>query len=201
MKLQQFSLRGLFLLLGLAGAGLGWWRVTLPREPIDLSADDLKVTLNPQKPFTVDLLPRRVRNLAGYRGRIEGFIYGGSVFGKEFTEFILSTEPPLMTYGSVNQPDSVVAVRLQSDSSASYTTRPVIVTGVLRFEECRAYDKELVLFYRLDDASLEPTALGKAVTCPTSFSPFTPAEEPRPQGQSFSPHHHAHDRLDSEVRL
>jgi hypothetical protein len=156
MKLQQFSLRGLFLLLGLVGVGLGWWRATLPQEPIDLTADDLKVTLDPQKPFSVDLLPRRLRNLEGYRVSIEGFVSPG--FQKRFTEFLLNTEPPLMTYGGLPTPDSVVAVRLHGDRSESYTARAVVVTGVLRFEEYRA-DKDLFLFYRLDDASLEPTTL------------------------------------------
>jgi hypothetical protein len=156
MKLSQFSLCGLFLLLGLVGVGLGWWPATLPQEPIDLSADDLNVPLDPQQPFTAELLPPRLRNLEGYRVRIVGFVTPG--FGKQFTQFLLNTEPPLMTYGGFPPPDTVVAVQLQPDRSASYTPRPVVVTGVLRFEEYRA-DKELVLFYRLNEASLEPTTL------------------------------------------
>lgn len=152
LRLKQFNLRGLFLFLALVGVGLGWWRATLPREPIDLSADDLKVPLDPQQPFTVDLLPPRLRDLQGYRVRIGGFVTPG--FARQFTQFLLNTEPPPMTYGGLPRPDTVVAVQLQPDLSAAYTGRPVVVTGVLRFEEYRA-DKQLVLFYRLDDASLE----------------------------------------------
>ena len=61
-----------------------------------------------------------------------------------------------MTYGGIPSPDSIIAVQLESDGSAAYTTRPVAVTGVLHFEEYRA-DNDLVLFYRLNDASLKPT--------------------------------------------
>lgn len=154
MKLSQCSLRGLFLLLGLVGVGLGWWRATRPQEPIDLSADDLKVPLDPQQPFTADLLPPRLRNLEGYWVRIHGFVTPG--FQNQFTEFVLSTDPPPMTYGGFPPPDRVVAVQLRSDSPGAYTVRPVVVTGVLRFEEYRI-DKELLLFYRLNDAAMEPT--------------------------------------------
>ena len=153
MKLAQVSLRGLFLLVALVAIGLGWWRAIAAQAPINLSADDLKFRLDPHKPFTADLLPRRVQRLEGCRVRISGYMDGGSFRKKAMPNFVLATDL-FMTYGPL-PPDVVVAVELQPETTAAFTTRAVSVTGTFRIRELRGYNDDLALIYWLEDAVVE----------------------------------------------
>ena len=51
--------------------------------------------------------------------------------------------------------DVVVAVELQPETTATFTTRPVSVTGTFRIREFRGYNDELALIYWLEDAVVE----------------------------------------------
>jgi len=125
-----------------------------PAAPRDISFDDLKLDLKKGDPFSRDLLPSRVTALETTRIRIRGYILP-SFQQTGLTQFVLVRDNMECCFGPGALLHDCVVVRMKPGKTASFSIRPVAVTGTFRVEELRGPDGRHLAIYALDGEAVE----------------------------------------------
>lgn len=115
----------------------------------DLSFDDVKLEMERGDPFSTDLIPKRVTSLDGSRIRIRGYILP-SFQQTGLTHFVLVRDNMECCFGPGAMLHDCIVVRMLPGRSASFSVRPVAVTGTFRLEELRAPDGTYLAIYAMD---------------------------------------------------
>ncbi len=121
-------------------------------EPISFA--DLDCMMQPDIVFREWMLSERARELNGRRVRIGGFIRPDDRL-RSIQEFILlkNTE---CKFGPGGEADHLIMVKLTDGVTASYTEKPLEVTGTLRIEIVTGGDGNTWAIYELAGESVEP---------------------------------------------
>ena len=125
-----------------------------PAAPRDISFDDIKLDLKKGDPFSRDLLPARVTALETTRIRIRGYILP-SFQQTGLTQFVLVRDNMECCFGPGALLHDCVVVRMKPGKTASFSIRPVAVTGTFRVEELRGPDGRHLAIYALDGEAVE----------------------------------------------
>ena len=125
-----------------------------PAAPRDISFDDIKLELKKGDPFSRDLLPTRVTALETTRIRIRGYILP-SFQQTGLTQFVLVRDNMECCFGPGALLHDCVVVRMKPGKTASFSIRPVAVTGTFRVEELRGPDGRHLAIYALDGEAVE----------------------------------------------
>ncbi|MCX7430918.1 MAG: hypothetical protein NTY17_07950 [Planctomycetia bacterium] len=125
-----------------------------PAAPRDISFDDIKLDLKKGDPFSRDLLPARVTALETTRIRIRGYILP-SFQQTGLTQFGLVRDNMECCFGPGALLHDCVVVRMKPGKTASFSIRPVAVTGTFRVEELRGPDGRHLAIYALDGEAVE----------------------------------------------
>ena len=125
-----------------------------PAAPRDISFDDIKLDLKKGDPFSRDLLPARVTALETTRIRIRGYILP-SFQQTGLTQFVLVRDNMECCFGPGALLHDCVVVRMKPGKTASFSIRPVGVTGTFRVEELRGPDGRHLAIYALDGEAVE----------------------------------------------
>jgi hypothetical protein len=120
----------------------------------DISFDDIKLDLKKGDPFSRDLLPKRVTALETSRVRIRGYILP-SFQQTGLTQFVLVRDNMECCFGPGALLHDCVVVRMIPGKTASFSIRPVAVTGTFRVEELRGPDGRHLAIYALDGEAVE----------------------------------------------
>ena len=122
--------------------------------PRDISFDDIKLELKKGDPFSRDLLPTRVTALETTPIRIRGYILP-SFQQTGLTQFVLVRDNMECCFGPGALLHDCVVVRMKPGKTASFSIRPVAVTGTFRVEELRGPDGRHLAIYALDGEAVE----------------------------------------------
>jgi hypothetical protein len=125
-----------------------------PTAPRDISFDDIKLDLKKGDPFSRDLLPTRVTALETTPIRIRGYILP-SFQQTGLTQFVLVRDNMECCFGPGALLHDCVVVRMKPGKTASFSIRPVAVTGTFRVEELRGPDGRHLAIYALDGEAVE----------------------------------------------
>ena len=125
-----------------------------PAAPRDISFDDIKLDLKKGDPFSRDLLPTRVTALETTPIRIRGYILP-SFQQTGLTQFVLVRDNMECCFGPGALLHDCVVVRMKPGKTASFSIRPVAVTGTFRVEELRGPDGRHLAIYALDGEAVE----------------------------------------------
>ena len=125
-----------------------------PAAPRDISFDDIKLDLMKGDPFSRDLLPTRVTALETTPIRIRGYILP-SFQQTGLTQFVLVRDNMECCFGPGALLHDCVVVRMKPGKTASFSIRPVAVTGTFRVEELRGPDGRHLAIYALDGEAVE----------------------------------------------
>lgn len=125
-----------------------------PAAPRDISFDDIKLDLKKGDPFSRDLLPARVTALETTRIRIRGYILP-SFQQTGLTQFVLVRDNMECCFGPGALLHDCVVVRMKPGKTASFSIRPVAVTGTFRVEELRGPDGRHLAIYTLNGEAVE----------------------------------------------
>jgi len=125
-----------------------------PAAPRDISFDDIKLDLKKGDPFSRDLLPTRVTALESTPIRIRGYILP-SFQQTGLTQFVLVRDNMECCFGPGALLHDCVVVRMKPGKTASFSIRPVAVTGTFRVEELRGPDGRHLAIYALDGEAVE----------------------------------------------
>jgi hypothetical protein len=136
MKVAQFNLRALFVLLLVVGMALGWW-VNRDTKPVALKFDDFAAKLKRNEGFDVDKhIPAKIRKLNGQRVRIKGYIHPSVFTQHGIRRFVLQSADEQMraTFGPSPPLDSIILVEMAKDHAISFHTRPIAIEGELNLD-------------------------------------------------------------------
>jgi len=125
-----------------------------PAARRDISFDDIKLDLKKGDPFSRDLLPTRVTALESTPIRIRGYILP-SFQQTGLTQFVLVRDNMECCFGPGALLHDCVVVRMKPGKTASFSIRPVAVTGTFRVEELRGPDGRHLAIYALDGEAVE----------------------------------------------
>jgi hypothetical protein len=125
-----------------------------PAAPRDISFDDIKLDLKKGDPFSRDLLPTRVTALEMTPIRIRGYILP-SFQQNGLTQFVLVRDNMECCFGPGALLHDCVVVRMKTGKTASFSIRPVAVTGTFRVEELRGPDGRHLAIYALDGEDVQ----------------------------------------------
>jgi hypothetical protein len=125
-----------------------------PAAPRDISFDDIKLDLKKGEPFSRDLLPTRVTALETTPIRIRGYILP-SFQQTGLTQFVLVRDNMECCFGPGALLHDCVLVRMKPGKTASFSIRPVAVTGTFRVEELRGPDGKHLAIYALDGEEVQ----------------------------------------------
>jgi hypothetical protein len=125
-----------------------------PAAPRDISFDDIKLDLKKGDPFSRDLLPTRVTALETTPIRIRGYILP-SFQQTGLTQFVLVRDNMECCFGPGALLHDCVVVRMKPGKTASFSIRPVAVTGTFRVEELRGPDGKHLAIYALDGEDVQ----------------------------------------------
>jgi len=125
-----------------------------PAAPRDISFDDIKLDLKKGDPFSRDLLPTRVTSLETTTIRIRGYILP-SFQQAGLTQFVLVRDNMECCFGPGALLHDCVVVRMKPGKTASFSIRPVAVTGTFRVEELRGPDGRHLAIYALDGEDVQ----------------------------------------------
>jgi len=125
-----------------------------PATRRDISFDDIKLDLKKGDPFSRDLLPTRVTALETTPIRIRGYILP-SFQQTGLTQFVLVRDNMECCFGPGALLHDCVVVRMKPGKTASFSIRPVAVTGTFRVEELRGPDGRHLAIYALDGEAVE----------------------------------------------
>jgi hypothetical protein len=125
-----------------------------PATPRDISFDDIKLDLKKGDPFSRDLLPARVTALETTPIRIRGYILP-SFQQTGLTQFVLVRDNMECCFGPGALLHDCVLVRMKPGKTASFSIRPVAVTGTFRVEELRGPDGRHLAIYALDGEDVQ----------------------------------------------
>ena len=117
--------------------------------PREITFDDIKLEMEKGAPFTRDLLPARVTNLAGTAIRIRGYILP-SFQQTGLTQFVLVRDNQECCFGPGAALHDCVVVRMRPGKTADFSIRPVAVAGTFKIDELRAPDGSHLAIYALD---------------------------------------------------
>jgi len=120
----------------------------------DVSFDDIKLDMQKGDPFSRDLLPSRVTSLEGTPIRIRGYILP-SFQQTGLTQFVLVRDNMECCFGPGALLHDCVVVRMKPGKTASFSIRPVAVTGTFRVDELRGPDGRHLAIYALDGEAVE----------------------------------------------
>jgi len=115
----------------------------------DITFDDIKFEMQKGDPFTRDLLSKRVTSLESQRIRIRGYILP-SFQQSGLTQFVLVRDNMECCFGPGAALYDCIVVRMIPGKTASFSIRPVAVSGVFRVEELRGPDQTHLAIYTLD---------------------------------------------------
>ncbi len=124
-----------------------------PRQPREITFDDIKLEMPKGDPFTRDLLPERVTALEQERVRIRGYILP-SFQQSGLTQFVLVRDNQECCFGPGAALHDCIVVRMQPGGTADFSIRPVAVAGRFRIEELRGPDGKHLAIYALDGESV-----------------------------------------------
>lgn len=172
---MRYRLRTLLILLAVAAGCAPTPPVAQRQTPIvrkEPSAEpltalewaDLDFQVQDRERFDVAQLPDRVRRLEGTRVQVRGYFHEAT-HSLECNQFLLVGEinarATTTKFGPLpieNLPlHQLAAVKMVDGRTASFTSRPVTVTGRLTFDVYR-FDGRVVLVYRILADAVEPTA-------------------------------------------
>ncbi len=122
--------------------------------PRDISFDDVKLDMQKGDPFSRDLLPARVTALENTRVRIRGFILP-SFQQTGLTQFVLVRDNLECCFGPGAALHDCVVVRMAPGRTASFSIRPVAVTGRFRVDELRGPDGRHLAIYALEGEQVQ----------------------------------------------
>jgi hypothetical protein len=125
-----------------------------PTAPRDISFDDIKLDLKKGDPFSRDLLPTRVTSLETTPIRIRGYILP-SFQQTGLTQFVLVRDNMECCFGPGALLHDCVVVRMKPGKTATFSIRPVAVTGTFRVDELRGPDGRHLAIYALDGEAVE----------------------------------------------
>jgi len=120
----------------------------------DISFDDIKLDMQKGDAFSRDLLPSRVTSLEGTPIRIRGYILP-SFQQTGLTQFVLVRDNMECCFGPGALLHDCVVVRMKPGKTASFSIRPVAVTGTFRVDELRGPDGRHLAIYALDGEAVE----------------------------------------------
>jgi hypothetical protein len=126
--------------------------ITKPGDAEKITWDDLNLGMQADvvfRPFMAD----PVKDLAGKRISIVGYMHGGQAGQRGIKEFILLKNTQCK-FGPGGQADHLADVKLKPDSSVLYTPSPIKVEGTLVLEPFQGPDGNTWSIYRLEAAQI-----------------------------------------------
>jgi len=114
----------------------------------EITFDDIKLEMEKGAPFTRELLPGRVRALAGTPIRIRGYILP-SFQQTGLTQFVLVRDNQECCFGPGAALHDCIVVRMRPGKTAAFSIRPVAVAGTFKIDELRAPDGSHLAIYAL----------------------------------------------------
>lgn len=120
-----------------------------PTATRDISFDDIAFEMEKGAPFTRDLLPARVTELAGSRIRIRGYILP-SFQQSGLTQFVLVRDNMECCFGPGAALYDCIVVSMLPGRSTDFSVRPVAVTGSFSLKELKGPDGNHLAIYALE---------------------------------------------------
>ncbi|RLT13064.1 MAG: DUF3299 domain-containing protein [Planctomycetota bacterium] len=120
----------------------------------EITFDDIKFEMQKGDLFTRDLLPKRVTSLESQRIRIRGYILP-SFQQSGLTQFVLVRDNMECCFGPGAALYDCIVVRMLPGKTASFSIRPVAVSGIFRVEELRGPDQTHLAIYTLDGEDVQ----------------------------------------------
>ena len=135
-----------FCFLGMKVAAL--LRADGNAKPLNITFDDIKLEMKKGGTFQRSMLTERINKLAGKPVRIRGYILP-SYQQRGIVQFVLVRDNMECCFGPGAALYDCVLVEMQPGTSASYTVRPVAVTGVFSIHEIKGPDGKHLAIYHL----------------------------------------------------
>lgn len=120
-------------------------------EPIEISFDDLNISIQADIVFRPWMLNDRVKELDGKRVRIAGYMLPG-ISAEQIGEFVLlrNTE---CKFGPGGQADHLLNATLRKDETTSFSIQPIQIDGTLKVSPYEGPDGNTWSIYELHDVS------------------------------------------------
>ena len=120
----------------------------LAEKPKDVSFDDIKIEIKKGAPFRDSLLTKDIQKLEGRTIRIRGYILP-SFQQKGITQFVLVRDNMECCFGPGAALYDCILVEMVGGKSASFTVRPVAVTGEFSVRPLKGPDGKHLAIYHL----------------------------------------------------
>lgn len=123
-------------------------------EPVAITFDDLSLGLKPQIDVEFDRakLTPKIKALEGKLVRIRGYIMP-AIFEERLTKFVLDAGMR-MKFGPIPY-DEPILVELPAGQTFRFTTRPIVVTGVLTIQPLKNGLNETAAIYHIAAQKVE----------------------------------------------
>lgn len=115
----------------------------------DITFDDIKFEMKKGTPFKREMLTKKVVELDEQPVKIRGYILPGFQ-QKGITQFVLVRDNMECCFGPGAALYDCILVEMVKGTSASFTVRPVSVTGTFSISEFKDPDGNHLAIYRLD---------------------------------------------------
>jgi len=135
----------------LVGGAVAWAEDPPPK---DIKFDDIKLALKKDQAWDPALLTDGVKKLDGKQVRIRGYIF--PTFRQTgIKEFVLMRDNMECCFGPGAALHDCIVVDMVGDATASYTVRPVTVTGEFAIRETPDLDGTTRAIYHLDSREVK----------------------------------------------
>ena len=125
-----------------------------PGAPKDTTFDDLKFEIEPDAHFDEAMLTPKVKSLFDQQICIRGYIYP-TLKKKGIKQFVLVRDNLECCFGPGAALFDCILVHMKEGKTATFSIRPVAVTGKFMLEEFLDYDGTTRAIYRLDGELVE----------------------------------------------
>ncbi|MCG8449269.1 MAG: DUF3299 domain-containing protein [Pirellulales bacterium] len=120
---------------------------------VDCTFDDFEFEMAENATFDRSMLTPKVEEYFGKRIRIRGFMFP-TLTKKGVKSFVFIRDNQECCFGPGAKLFHNIMVKMQPGRTAEYTTRPITVEGVFRFQ-VEKFDDLVVSIYRLDGETVE----------------------------------------------
>ena len=120
----------------------------------DITFDDIKFEMKKGKPFKREMLTKKIVELDEQPIKIRGYILP-SFQQKGITQFVLVRDNMECCFGPGAALYDCILVEMVKGTSASFTVRPVSVTGTFSVSEFKDPDGNHLAIYRIDGEAVK----------------------------------------------
>jgi hypothetical protein len=123
-------------------------------RPYDKTFDDIRFTMRPDEAFRRTMITPAIEQLSGQRIRIRGFMLP-TAQQRGIKEFVLVRDNQQCCFGPGAALFDCILVEMDAGQTASFSIRPVAVTGKFEINEFDAPDGHCLAIYRIDAETAE----------------------------------------------